>query len=329
MIISRTPFRISFFGGGTDYPTWYEDNGGMVMSVTINKYAYLTVRELPPFFDYKHRIQYYLKEEVNSLEEIQHPVVREVSKSLGIKHGLEILHSADLPARSGLGSSSTFTVGLIHALNAMQHKMVTKRELALAAIDMEQNIIGEAVGSQDQTAAAFGGLNLIEFNKQQTFEVRGLTISQERIQSLQDHLVLCFTGFSRTAEVIAKAQIDATGDKASELNLMSQILDEAKSVVMDETVSLDEFGRLLADQWHLKKSLTQHISNPDIDDIYDAGINAGAIGGKLLGAGGGGFMLFFAKPEFHSKIQETLKSKLFVPFRFENTGSQIIYFSHD
>jgi D-glycero-alpha-D-manno-heptose-7-phosphate kinase len=329
MIISRTPFRISFFGGGTDYPTWYEDNGGMVMSVTINKYAYLTVRELPPFFDYKHRIQYYLKEEVNSLEEIQHPVVREVSKSLGIKHGLEIVHSADLPARSGLGSSSTFTVGLIHALNAMQHKMVTKRELALAAIDMEQNIIGESVGSQDQTAAAFGGLNLIEFNKQQTFEVRGLTISQERIRSLQDHLVLCFTGFSRTAEVIAKAQIDATGDKGRELNLMSQILDEAKSVVMDETVSLDEFGRLLADQWHLKKSMTNRISNPDIDAIYDAGIKAGAIGGKLLGAGGGGFMLFFAKPEFHSKIIESLSSKLFVPFRFENTGSQIIYFSHD
>jgi len=329
MIISRTPFRISFFGGGTDYPTWYEEHGGMVMSVTINKYAYITVRELPPFFDYKHRIQYYLKEEVNSLEEIQHPVVREVSKSLGIRHGLEMSHSADLPARSGLGSSSTFTVGLIHALSAMQHKMVTKRELALAAIDMEQNIIGESVGSQDQTAAAFGGLNLIEFNRQRTFEVRGLTISQERIRSLQDHLVLCFTGFSRTAEVIAKAQIDATADKVRELNLMSQILDEAKSVVMDETVSLDEFGKLLADQWRLKKSMTNRISNPDIDAIYDAGIKAGAIGGKLLGAGGGGFMLFFAKPEFHSKIKESLTSKLFVPFRFESTGSQIIYFSHD
>jgi len=194
---------------------------------------------------------------------------------------------------------------------------------------MEQNIIGESVGSQDQTAAAFGGLNLIEFNRQRTFEVRGLTISQERIRSLQDHLVLCFTGFSRTAEVIAKAQIDATADKVRELNLMSQILDEAKSVVMDETVSLDEFGKLLADQWRLKKSMTNRISNPDIDAIYDAGIKAGAIGGKLLGAGGGGFMLFFAKPEFHSKIKESLTSKLFVPFRFESTGSQIIYFSHD
>ena len=329
MIISRTPFRISFFGGGTDYPTWYETNGGMVMSATINKYAYLTVRELPPFFDYKHRIQCYLKEEVNSLEEIQHPVVREVTKSLEIEHGLEIVHSADLPARSGLGSSSTFTVGLIHALYAMKHKMVTKRELALAAIHMEQNIIGEAVGSQDQTAAAFGGFNLIQFNKQRTFEVQGMTISEERIRTLQEHLLLCFTGFSRTAEVIAKAQIDATGDKASELHLMSQILDEAKSVIIDDTRSIEEFGKLLADQWHLKKSLTEHISNPDIDDIYDAGINAGAIGGKLLGAGGGGFMLFFAKPEFHSKIKESLKSKLFVPFRFENTGSQIIYFSHD
>ncbi|MDA1317053.1 MAG: kinase [bacterium] len=329
MVISRTPFRISFFGGGTDYPTWYETNGGMVMSATINKYAYLTVRELPPFFDYKHRIQYYRREEVKSLEEIQHPVVREVAKSLEIEHGLEVVHSADLPARSGLGSSSTFTVGLIHALYAMQHKMVTKRELALAAIHMEQNIIGEAVGSQDQTAAAFGGLNLIEFNKQRTFEVWGMTISKERIQTLQDHLLLCFTGFSRTAEVVAKALIDATPNRASELHLMSKILDEAKSVVIDETRSIEEFGQLLADQWHLKKSLTKSISNLDIDNIYDAGINAGAIGGKLLGAGGGGFMLFFAKPEFHNKIREALKSKLFVPFRFENTGSQIIYFSHD
>lgn len=329
MIISRTPFRISFFGGGTDYPAWYEDNGGLVMSATINKYAYLTIRELPPFFEYKHRIQYYKKEEVNSLDEIDHPVVREVSKLVGIEHGLEVNHSADLPARSGLGSSSTFTVGLFHALYALQHRMVTKRELALAAINMEQNIIGESVGSQDQTAAAFGGFNLIEFNKQRTIEVQGVTISEERLQLLQSHLLLCFTGFSRTAEIIAKAQIDATNEKENELRIMSQILEQAKSVIVDDTQCLDGFGKLLDEQWRLKKSLTEIISTPDIDKIYEAGISAGAIGGKLLGAGGGGFMLFFARPEFHEKIKQNLGDKLFVPFRFENTGSQIIYFSHD
>ena len=329
MIISRTPFRISFFGGGTDYPNWYEENGGVVISATINKYAYLTVRELPPFFDYKHRIQYYKKEEVGSIEEIEHPVVREAIKYLEINRGIEIVHSADLPARSGLGSSSTFTVGLLHALHAFRHEMVTKRELALKAINLEQNIIGEAVGSQDQTAAAFGGLNLIEFNKQRTFEVRGLTVHEERTKSLQDHLLLCFTGFSRTAEVIAKEQIEATDSNGDQLSLMVDILEEAKSVMFSQSTPIEEFGRLLNEQWLLKKSLTKKISNPLIDDIYEAGMSAGAIGGKLLGAGGGGFMLFFAKPEFHRKICNNLKEKLFVPFRFENTGSQIIYFSHD
>ncbi len=329
MIISRTPFRISFFGGGTDYPAWYENHGGMVLNATINKYAYITVRELPPFFDYKYRIQYYLKEEVSSLEDIKHPVVREAAKLLNITKGLEIVHNADLPARSGLGSSSTFTVGMFHALYAMKNRMVTKRELALSAINLEQNIIGEAVGSQDQTAAAFGGLNLIEFNKKQTFEVQTLTISEERLLALQDNLLLCFTGFSRTAEKVAKAQIKATPKKEKELYLMLEILDEAKNVILNKKTSIDEFGKLLNDQWKLKRSLTNQITNSDIDDIYNAGIESGALGGKLLGAGGGGFMLFYAKKEHHQKIKESLKDKLFVPFRFEKTGSQIIYFSHD
>lgn len=329
MIISRTPFRISFFGGGTDYPAWYEDHGGMVLSTTINKYAYITARVLPPFFDYKHRIQYHLKEEVASLEEIKHPVVREATKLLKISHGIEIVHSADLPAQSGLGSSSTFTVGLLHALYAMKNRMVTKRELALSAINLEQNIIGEAVGSQDQTVAAFGGLNLIEFSKTFTFQVREVTISQERTQSLQEHLLLCFTGFSRSAEKIAKAQIEVTSAIENELNLMRQILNQATNIITNINNPIEEFGSLLNEQWLLKRSLTSYISNSDIDDIYNAGMDAGAIGGKLLGAGGGGFMLFFAKPENHKKIKDSLKRKLFVPFRFEKTGSQIIYFSHD
>lgn len=329
MIISRTPFRVSLFGGGTDYPTWYEKNVGMTISTSVNKYAYITVRKLPPFFEYKHRIQYYLREEVNSLEEIKHPVVREAGKLLDIKDGMEIVHNADLPARSGMGSSSTFTVGLLHALYAMKNQMVTKRELALAAINLEQNIIGEAVGSQDQTAAAFGGFNLIEFDKHKTFQVLEMIISKERLQSLQDNLLLCFTGFSRTAEKVAKMQIETTSKKEKELYKMLEILNEAKEVFTNEKVSIDEIGKLLKEQWFLKKSITKYISNPQIDEIYEAGVNAGAIGGKLLGAGGGGFMLFFAKKENHKKIKQSLNKKLFVPFRFEKTGSQIIYFSHD
>jgi D-glycero-alpha-D-manno-heptose-7-phosphate kinase len=207
--------------------------------------------------------------------------------------------------------------------------MVTKRELALSAINLEQNIIGEAVGSQDQTAAAFGGLNLITFNKQKTFEVQTLTVSQERLNQLQDNLLLCFTGFSRTAEKVAKAQIKATPSKEKELYMMLDILDEAKNTILDQNCSLDNFGELLNKQWHLKRELTNQITNNQIDEIYNKGINAGAIGGKLLGAGGGGFMLFYAKKQHHEEIKKALKDKLFVPFRFEKTGSQIIYYSHD
>ncbi len=329
MIISRTPFRVSLFGGGTDYPVWYEKNGGMTISSTINKYAYITVRELPPFFNYKYRIQYHKKEEVNSLEEIKHPVVREAAKLLDIKKGLEMVHNADLPARSGLGSSSTFTVGLLHALYAMKNKMVAKRELALNAINLEQNIIGEAVGSQDQTIAAFGGFNLIEFNKLKTFQVQEMLISEERRQSLEENLILCFTGFARTAEEIAKSQIESTPFKEKELNMMLEITNKAREIITNNSISMDELGKLLNEQWFLKKSLTKYISNQAIDDIYNAAISAGAIGGKLLGAGGGGFMIFYAKKENHKKIKEKLKNKLIVPFKFEKTGSQIIYFSHN
>ena len=329
MIISRTPLRISFFGGGTDYPVWYEKNGGMTLSTTINKYAYITVRELPPFFKFKHRIQYYLKEEVNSLEKIKHPVVREALKFLDVKKGIEMVHNADLPARSGLGSSSTFTVGFLNALYAMKNRMVTKRELALNAINLEQNIIGEAVGSQDQTIASFGGFNLIQFDKTKTFQVHEMLVSESRLQSLQDNLLLCFTGFARTAELIAKLQIESTLDKEKELIRMNEITNEAKKIIINEKTSIDEFGKLLNEQWSIKKNLTNYISNKAIDNIYNAAMNAGALGGKLLGAGGGGFMLFYAKKKNHKKIKDSLKKKLFVPFRFEKTGSNIIYFSHD
>ena len=325
MIISRTPLRISFFGGGTDYPSWYKKNKGLTISTTINKYSYITVRELPPFFKYKHRIQYYLREEVKSFKDIKHPVIREATQLLKIKKGLEIVHNADLPARSGLGSSSTFTVGLLNALNSFQNKMLTKRELALGAINLEQNIIGEAVGSQDQTIAAFGGFNLIEYDKTRTFQVKEIIIPENRLQRFQENLILCFTGFSRTAEKIAKKQIDGIYGKEGNYHQMVAIANYALDTIVNENKPLSDIGKLLNEQWLLKKSLSNSISNPKIDEIYNTAIKAGALGGKLLGAGGGGFMIFYAKKRHQKKIIESLKDKLIVPFRFEKTGSQIIY----
>lgn len=329
MIISRTPFRISFFGGGTDYPAWYEEHGGSVISTTINKYCYITARYLPPFFEYKHRIRYFKKEETRTIEEIEHPSVRETAKYLGIDQGIEIVHSGDLPAQSGLGTSSTFTVGLLNSLHGLRNYMPTKRELALDAIHIEQKLIKESVGSQDQTAAAFGGLNRITFTKARTIEVDPIIISKERTVDLQDSLLLCFTGFARTASVIAEKKIAAISQRQSVLTEMMQLCDEAFKVLASPSFSLEEFGKLLHTQWELKKAMSESVSNSDIDNIYDTGIKAGAIGGKLLGAGSGGFILFFAPKNRHQQIKDSLSGKVFVPIRFEFTGSKIIYFSHD
>ncbi len=329
MIISRTPYRISFFGGGTDYPIWYNEHGGLVLSATINKYSYITVRKLPPFFKYGNRIRYYKNEETGKLSEIEHPSVRETALYLGVENGIEIVHTGDLPAQSGLGSSSTFTVGLLNALHGLKNYMPTKRELALQAIHVEQNLIGEAVGSQDQTAAAFGGINLIHFSQSCTIDVDPVLISQERLLDLQNHLLLCFTGFARNASSIAETQIQETHMKVDELVLMKELCKEALIVLLNVNASIIEFGRLLDEQWRIKRNLTKRITNEKIDEIYQAGIDAGAVGGKLLGAGSGGFMLFVAHPAKHQVIKDALKGKLFVPFRFESTGSKVIYFSHD
>lgn len=329
MIISRTPLRLSFFGGGTDYPVWYRDNPGAVISASINKYSFISVRYLPPFFDYKHRIRYYQNEEVDSIDQIKHPSVRECAKLLGIDKGLEIVHTADLPARSGLGSSSAFTVGMLNALSSLQSKMIAKRELAVKAINIEQNIIGEHVGSQDQVASAFGGFNFIRFNRRQEIEVDPIIIPEHRLIELQDHLLLCFTGFARTASDIAKRQIELTEKKHNELHEMNSITQNAFDILVDEKEPIANFGKLLSDQWNVKKTMTDKISNRKINDIYDAGIEGGAIGGKLLGAGSGGFMLFFVKPELHEKVKAHIGEKLFVPFRFDYTGSKIIYHSHE
>jgi len=325
VIISRTPFRISLFGGGTDYPGWYKEHGGAVISASINKYCFITMRELPPFFPYKYRIRYYKREEVISRDQIEHPSVREVLKFLKIENGVEVVHHADLPARSGLGSSSTFTVSMLHAGYALKSKYASKYNLAIEAINIEQNIIGEAVGSQDQTAAAFGGFNRINFGGQREVEVSPLSLNKNKIDSLQDHLLLFFTGFSRTASEVASEQIATLSSKQLELHKMMDICDEAENLIVSEENNIKEIGFLLNEQWMIKRDLTKKISNPEIDAIYSRMMKAGAIGGKLLGAGGGGFMLCYADPEKHTAIKESLKDLLHVPFRFDFVGSQIIY----
>lgn len=326
MIISKTPLRISFFGGGTDYPVWYRENRGAVLSTTIDKYCYLTVRYLPPFFPYKHRIVYSKVETINDRNEILHPVVRTALEFLDIKKGMEIHYDADLPARTGLGSSSSFTVGLLNSLYALKGIISSKHQLAKEAIYIERDVLGENVGSQDQTAAAYGGFNKISFFGNDEINLEPITLGKERVSSLQNHLMLFFTGFSRTASEIAKKQIENTPQKKKELTLMYQMVDEAKSILGGNR-DIGEFGKLLNEAWQLKRSLSDTISNPAIDAIYEKALKAGARGGKLLGAGGGGFILFFVPPEKQAKVREELKNLLDVKFNFENGGSQIIYYN--
>ncbi len=325
MVITRTPFRISFFGGGTDYPDWYRENGGEVISTTINKYCYISSRYLPPFFDYKHRIRYTLREETQSIFEIKHPSVRECLRFLKINQGIEMVHTSDLPARSGIGSSSAFTVGFLNSLYSLLGEKKTKMQIALDAIHVEQNLIKENVGSQDQIATAVGGFNKINFAKNGEIHTQPITITQEKLDFLQDHLMLFFTGLSRNSSDVAKEQIKQIPKSKKELEIMQEMVEKGIDVLSGTRKELDNFGRLLDQSWKIKRSLTNMISNNKIDDIYETGIKAGALGGKLCGAGGGGFMLFFAKPENQPKIKEKLKNLLYVPFRFEQSGTQVIF----
>lgn len=326
MIITRTPFRISFFGGGTDHPLWYEQNGGRVLSAAIDKYCYISCRLLPPFFKHKHRIVYGKQENVTNINEIDHPSVRECMKFVKQKHGLEIHHDGDLPSMSGLGSSSSFTVGLLHALYGLKGRLVTKRRLALDAIHVEQNMIRENVGSQDQTAAAFGGLNRIDFGGVSKISVTPIIISPKRLNDFQNHLLMFFTDFSRTASEIEKEKLKKFKNKSKELQTMYAMVSEGVDILKSQR-NLNEFGKLLNEGWKLKRSLASVVSTSKIDEIYASGLKAGATGGKLLGAGGGGFMLFFAPPERHKKIREKLKKLLYVPVGIEYAGSQIIYYA--
>ncbi len=325
MIISRTPYRISFFGGGTDYHTWYQKHGSAVLSTTINHYCNLTCKFRPPFFDDKYRVVWSKIEEVMQAEDIQHPAVRAVLNLLHINQGVEIHHQGDLPARSGLGSSSAFTVGLLHNLYALRGMMSSKRELACEAIHIERDILKENVGVQDQIATAYGGLNKIIIHADGNFEVIPLVLQQNRLRELQDHLLLFFTGVSRTASDIAADKIKSIPQKSHELHQMRSMVDQAEGILCSEQ-DITLFGELLHETWVLKRQISSKISPAYIDDIYEKARHAGAIGGKLLGAGGGGFMLFFVKPEDKIKVCDALKDLLLVPFEFESSGSQIIFY---
>jgi D-glycero-alpha-D-manno-heptose-7-phosphate kinase len=324
MIITRTPLRISFFGGGTDYPIWYRQFGGSVLSTAIDKCCYITCRRLPPFFEYHSRVSYSKIENVNENSAIDHPSVRGCLKYLGVDEGVEIHHVADLPARTGLGTSSAFTVGLLLGLYALRDQMRNKYALAADAIHVEQEVIGEAVGSQDQISAAYGGFNRINFKVDGGFEVKQILISRDRCAALQQHCALYFTGFSRTASEIAKEQIRMTPHRKHELEVMLQMVDEAEAIVTNPNRSLDEFGHLLHECWQVKRKLTGSITNSNLDEIYEAGRSAGALGGKLLGAGGGGFMLFFVPPERRQALRMRLKNLLCVPVGFSNRGSHVV-----
>jgi D-glycero-alpha-D-manno-heptose-7-phosphate kinase len=326
MIVTRTPLRISFFGGGTDYPIWYRQYGGAVLSTTIDKHCYITCRNLPPFFEYHSRISYSKVENVISNDSIEHPSVRACLQFMEINKGVEIHHVADLPARTGLGTSSAFTVGLLLGLYALENQMRHKHALALDAIHVEQELLQEAVGAQDQVSAAHGGFNRINFGVDDSIEVKRILTSQRRLAELEQHLALYFTGFSRIASEIAKEQIRVTPQKKRELDLIFQMVNEAEAIVSSPSRSIDEFGKLLHENWRVKRTLTQNITNTNINDIYAAGLSAGALGGKLLGAGGGGFMLFFVPPEKRKALRLRLKRLLCVPFAFSKSGSQVVVY---
>lgn len=326
MIITSTPLRISFFGGGTDYPIWYREYGGAVLSTTIDKSCYITTRLLPPFFEYHSRVSYSKVENVNRNTAIEHPSVRACLQFLDIEEGVEVHHVADLPARTGLGTSSAFTVGLLLGLYALKGQMRDKHALAMDAIRVEQELLHEAVGSQDQVSAAYGGFNRINFQPDGNIEVKRILTSQSRLEELQQHLAIYFTGFSRTASEIAQEQLRVTPHKRRELDMMLQLVGEAEAILTSPSRPLDNFGRLLHESWQIKRSLTQKITSASIDEIYEAGISAGALGGKLLGAGGGGFMLFFVPPERQEELRIRLKKFLRVPFTFSNAGSRVVVY---
>jgi D-glycero-alpha-D-manno-heptose-7-phosphate kinase len=324
MVITRTPFRISFFGGGTDYPEWYRKHGGAVVATTINKYCYITCRHLLPFLGHKIRVVYSEMENCQRVGDITHPAVREVLRHLKMDRGLEIHHDGDLPARSGMGSSSAFTVGLLHALYALKGYMPTKKQLALESIHIEQERLKETVGSQDQVLAAYGGFNHIVFLPNGEIDVRPIPIPRERIRELNSHLMLFYTGMRRMSSDIADSYVHDFDSIERQLRMMMVFVDESISILNGDR-NIEGFGELLHEAWQAKRSLSLTVSNSRVDEMYDQAVSAGAIGGKLTGAGGGGFLLLFVPPSKRAKVMERLHGLIQVPFEFEFTGSQIIF----
>lgn len=324
MIITQTPFRMSFFGGGTDFPDFYREHGGAVISTTFDKYCYVNVRHLPRFFDYSTELSYARTERVKRVEDIEHPAIREAMKHLDM-HEIRLTYEADLPARSGLGTSSSFAVGMLNAFYALKGKYADKRKLADDAIFLERVLCNESGGVQDQIAASFGGMNRINFNAE-GYTVNPVIISPERKKLLNRNLMLFFTGFSRFSSDIQVAAEKNLKNKQSQLLEMLSLVDDAEKVLTSKT-DLEEFGRLLDYTWRLKRGITDKVSTDSIDAVYSRALQAGATGGKLLGAGGGGFLLFYVDPDKQESVRKALENLLYVPFEFENGGTRVIHYT--
>lgn len=326
MIITKTPFRMSFFGGGTDMESYFKENGGAVLSTTFDKYCYVNVRHLPRFFDYSTEISYSKTERVTSVDDIQHPAVRNAMKMLDM-HEIRLTYEADLPARSGLGTSSSFAVGMLNAFYALKGKYADKKKLADEAIYLERILCQEAGGWQDQIAASFGGFNRINFNED-GYEVLPVIISPERKKQLNDNLLMFFTGFTRFSSDVQKANSSSSPkDKNAMLKEMYSLVDDAEKVLTEKTADLDDFGRLLDHTWKLKRQTGSAVSTNSIDGLYARGIEAGALGGKLLGAGGGGFLVFYVQPEYQENVRKAMRDLMYIPFEFENGGTRVIHYT--
>lgn len=329
MIITKTPFRMSFFGGGTDMEDFFRAHGGAVLSTTFDKYCYVNVRHLPPFFDYRTELSYSKTERVTSIESIQHPAIRNAMKMLNM-HEIRLSYEADLPARSGLGTSSSFAVGMLSAFYALKGKYADKKKLADEAIYLERVLCGEAGGWQDQIAASYGGFNRINFNKDGTYDVLPIIISPERKRQLDHNLMMFFTGFTRFSSDVQKANaasLETKEAKEKRLLEMLYLVDDAEDVLTNKKRDLDEFGRLLDHTWKLKRQTGSAVSTSNIDALYQRGMEAGALGGKLLGAGGGGFLVFYVQPEKRETLKAAMHDLLYVPFHFEDGGSRVLYYS--
>lgn len=325
MIITKTPFRMSFFGGGTDMEDYFREYGGAVLSTTFDKYCYVNVRHLPRFFDYSTELSYSSIERVTNIEDIKHPAVKNAMKMLDM-HEIRLTYEADLPARSGLGTSSSFAVGMLNAFYALKGKYADKKKLADEAIYLERVLCEEAGGWQDQIAASFGGLNRIQFGPE-GYSVKPIIISPERKRQLNGNLMMFFTGFTRFSSEVQKKNNLTANDKIKQLKEMYNLVDSAEKILVDGQADIDEFGRLLDYTWKLKRQTSSAISTGTIDELYSKGISAGALGGKLLGAGGGGFLLFYVQPEKQESVMKAMNGLLHIPFEFENSGTQVIYYS--